>query len=714
MTELEKKIAAKIPGEDTGIEIKRTMCDICTPLNHCGIDAYVKDGVVLKIEGTKGHPMNDGKLCTKGACNRAYIYRNDRIRTPMRRIGPKGSGEFEPISWEEAYDEIAARMSDIKEQYGANSVMFYSGYAKHYRFMLQRMAYQFGSVNYGTESSACFTASKQAWMLNTGKFARPDMMNANLYLAWGSPTHYSRYTNANNMDAFRRRGGKVISVEPRITPFVSKGVDLHLQVKPGTDGLLANCIAGLIIKQGKHDKEYIEKYVHGFDAYAEYVCSLDLDKVSEITTVPADLICQAADMIASVKPMSIENNITSVIHQTNGLQSVRAIFALSAITGNYNTIGGNFPLDFCFCEQGAGFRTSDEEFAEEMRPDSSQPMVGEVRFPVWAKLSSQAQAVDLMRQIHEEQPYPIKCVYAHGMNHRMFPNADYAVSALEKLDFFVDIDLFMTDTAKMADIVLPACSSFEREEFKVYPGGWAAYYMPAIPAMYESKSDEDIIRDLCIRMKIDDEYLCGGYRKCIEHVIEGTGLDMDEMIQSDLPVKAKMTMKPVPYAYLDKGCLTPTGKIELYSEVIASMDGSYGLDPLPIYEEPKIKLSEEYPMILQTGVRIPNNIHTRLHNVSWARALRPDAMVDMSVEDAKVLGLKKGDDMIIYNQNGEIRVKANPTAMVAAGQLYMYHGYPEADVAILLEKDNFDPYSGFPNYKSVVCNIKKMGGALNE
>lgn len=707
MTELEKKIAAKIPGKDTGIEIKRTMCDICTPLNHCGIDAYVKDGVVIKIEGTKGHPMNDGKLCTKGACNRAYIYREDRIKTPMRRIGPKGSGEFEPISWEEAYDEIAAKMLKIKETYGANSVMFYSGYAKHYRFMLQRMAYQFGSVNYSTESSACFTASRHAWMLNTGKFARPDLMNANLYLAWGSPTHYSRYTNANNMDRFRARGGKVISVDPRVTPFISKGEDLHLRVKPGTDGLLANCIAGIIIKQDKHDKEYIEKYVHGFDAYAEYVCSLDVAEVSKVTTVPEELIYQAADLIASVKPMSIENNITSVIHQTNGLQSVRAIFALSAITGNYNTIGGNFPLDFCFCEQGAGFKTRDEEFAEEKKPQSDVPMVGAERFPVWAKLSSQAQAMDMMRQIHEEAPYPIKCIYAHGMNHRMFPNTEYTLSALEKLDFFVDIDLFMTDTAKLADIVLPACSSFEREEFKVYPGGWAAYYMPAIPAMYESKSDEDIIRDLCRKMNIEDEYLCGGYRKCIEHVIEGTGLSMEEMIQSDLPVKAQMTMKPVPYAYLNKGCDTPTGKIELYSEVIAGIDKKYGLHPLPVYEEPKILPNEEYPFILQTGVRIPNNIHTRLHSVSWARALRPDPMVDMSVEDAKQMGLKKGDMVEIYNNSGSIRVKVNPTTMVSSGQLYMYHGYPEADVAKLFEVDNFDPYSGFPNYKSVICNLKK-------
>lgn len=131
--EIENKIKAKIPGEDTGIEVKKTFCDICTPTNHCGIDVYVKDGTVLKIEGTQGHPMNQGRLCTKGACNRAYIYRQDRLKTPLRRIGRRGEGKFEEISWEEAFDEAASKMLNIKEQYGPNSVAFYSGYPKSYR-----------------------------------------------------------------------------------------------------------------------------------------------------------------------------------------------------------------------------------------------------------------------------------------------------------------------------------------------------------------------------------------------------------------------------------------------------------------------------------------------------------------------------------------------------------------------------------------------------
>ena len=139
MTELERKIRSKIPGEDTGIAIRPTMCDICSPGMHCGINAYVKDGTVIKIEGMDGHPVNDGRLCPKGLSNRQYIYRKDRIMTPLRRVGPRGAGEFEPISWEEAYEEIGNRLNRAKEQYGPESVAFYSGYSKWYRQMLRRM-----------------------------------------------------------------------------------------------------------------------------------------------------------------------------------------------------------------------------------------------------------------------------------------------------------------------------------------------------------------------------------------------------------------------------------------------------------------------------------------------------------------------------------------------------------------------------------------------
>ena len=136
MTKLEHLRQAKIPGPETGIEIKHTFCSVCEPLFHCGIDAYVQDGKLVKIEGTPGYPVSNGNLCPKGHANRQYIYRADRIKTPLRRTGPRGSGQFEEITWEEAYREIARRLNGIKAEYGPQSVLFYSGYAKWYRSFL--------------------------------------------------------------------------------------------------------------------------------------------------------------------------------------------------------------------------------------------------------------------------------------------------------------------------------------------------------------------------------------------------------------------------------------------------------------------------------------------------------------------------------------------------------------------------------------------------
>ena len=162
MTELEERLRAKIPGNDTGIEIRPSICAICSPDKHCGVDCYVKDGKIIKVEGTLDHPYSHGKLCTKGSSNRNYVYRRDRIQTPLKRVGERGEGKFEPISWDEAYAIIAENLNRIKETDSPHSVAFYSGHCKWYRFLLQRLAYSFGSVNYGTDDSNCAAATHLA------------------------------------------------------------------------------------------------------------------------------------------------------------------------------------------------------------------------------------------------------------------------------------------------------------------------------------------------------------------------------------------------------------------------------------------------------------------------------------------------------------------------------------------------------------------------
>lgn len=171
MDRIEQLIKAKIPCPETGIEIKHSVCAICSPAYNCGINAYVKDGKLLKVEGMDEHPRSRGGLCTKGLANRGFVYREDRILTPLRRVGERGEGRFEPISWDEAYDEIAERLLKIRETDGADAVAFFGGYNKWYRPWLRRFAHSFGTYNYGTESSTCMTAGWMAWKVAAGQLA---------------------------------------------------------------------------------------------------------------------------------------------------------------------------------------------------------------------------------------------------------------------------------------------------------------------------------------------------------------------------------------------------------------------------------------------------------------------------------------------------------------------------------------------------------------
>ncbi|MEG2144369.1 MAG: molybdopterin dinucleotide binding domain-containing protein, partial [Oscillospiraceae bacterium] len=354
-----------------------------------------------------------------------------------------------------------------------------------------------------------------------------------------------------------------------------------------------------------------------------------------------------------------------------------------------------------------GFVTREEEVSFATFPKDAKLPAGAERFPLWYDLEHEMQAMDMPRQILEGKPYPIKSLFSLGMNARMWPNTKHVFDALESLDFFVDCDLFLTDTAKYADIVLPSCSSFERGEFKPYPNGYATYTKPAIKPLYEAKPDTDILCELAKRLNLPDELLKSGYREYTREIIRDLPITIEDLEKSDMPIKFMQVPPREDYAYLKKGLKTPTGKYEFKSERIASHP-QWGLDALPTYVEPMNHVdAAKYPFILNSGGRIPNALHSRFHLVPSARSLRPEPMADMSCDDAEKLQIKYGDDIIIYTERGEITVKANPTITMPSGTISMYHGYSEADVNLLMDENHLDPYSGFPAFRSTRCAVRK-------
>ena len=701
-----------VPG--IGIEVRKSICTICDPQTQCGLDLHVKDGKIVKVEGSKEHPYSVGTLCSKGAATRQYIYSEDRLKTPLKRTGPRGSGKFEPISWDEALDTIAAKLSEIKEQNGPESIVFFSGYTKYYRPYLKRLAHSFGSPNYLTESSTCHQATVMAQKLTFGLPSGPSLKNTKCLLVWSANPFHTSPSRARAILQGRERGMKLIVVDPRETPTTALA-DIHLPVRPGTDGALALSMANVIIREQLYDRDFVQDYSYGFEDYREYVQYFTPEKGQELTGVPADKITKAARMYASIKPAAIMPSASPVVHHTNGVQNYRAVFDLIGLTGNYDIVGGNLVVPDSFIHSPGLISTREHEFVQTRPWSEMAPRIGTDRFPVWVDvIDEEAQAMHLPYQINSGKPYPLRALIGFGMNHRMWPDSNGFLESLGKLDFFVDVDIFMTDTCKSADIVLPACTSVERSELRCYPMGYIIFTQPAIPPLYESRSDVEIIYELAGRLSLDDPLFKVGYEASIDWILGPSGISIAELKKYPGGMFVPNPTKPSEKKYLKFGFKTPSGKMEFKSKVLERYDGRPGFEALPVYTPPKHskestpELAQDYPFILNTGSRLPMFIHTRTFRLPWTRSLRPNhPAADINPADAERLGIQQDETIRISTPKDAIVVKANLTQMVQPGVIHMYHGHSLADVNVLFEGDYLDPLSGYPGFKSALCKVEK-------
>jgi len=698
----------KLPGEESGIEIRKTICSICNPMTHCGIDAYVKDGVVIKVEGNKEHPHSKGALCAKGAASREYIYHKDRLRTPLMRKGKKGSGQFEPISWDKALDMISDRLLSIKSESGPESVAFFVGYTKWMRPFVKRLAHSFGSPNYCTESSTCMYAVMMASILNYGYLGGPDIANARCLLVWSTNPFYSDTLGAATLLDARERGLKIIEVGPLVTP-LTRHADIHLRIRPGTSGALALGVAHVIIQEELYDREFVQNWTLGFEEYRAYVEGFSPEKTEAITGVPADMIKKAARLYATAKPAALQFGASPTVHHTNGVQNTRALMALIGLTGNFDIKGGNYVCPPSWIYMPGPPTTRQKEYEQPVAWSEMAPRIGEKMFPVWSQIIPQAQAMQLPFQIKSGQPYPIRAVVGFGMNSRMWPGSDFVYESLKELDFMVNVDLFMTDTCRLADIVLPACTSFERSELKIYPEKFVLWTQPVITPLWESRPDADIIFDLAKRLAPDDELLNKGYEANIDWIIEPTGLKIEDLKKYPGGYSLKNIKMPPYRKYEKEGFPTPSGKMEFTSTILKE----FGLEPLPKYKEPELSrqscpdLAKDFPLILTTGARLPMFIHSRTFRLSWTKGLRPEPMLDINPKDAEDRGIGQGDWVNLSTPRNSIKVKANVTKIVPAGVISIFHGYPQPEVNSLIPPDYRDPISGFPGFKSLICQVQR-------
>lgn len=683
--------------------ITPAICGFCG--GYCLVDLHLQDGKIVKVEGNKTLPFSDGRLCVKGAALKQATYSPDRLLYPMKRVGNRGEGRFERISWEEALDTIVEKMEDTKEKYGAKSTMVYVGHPKWFRPYLTDFANHYGTPNVGSESSTCAYALMLACKCCFGSdvfMPQPDMRRCKTLLIWGvNPLYSNSVKGGKGFLGAVERGVNVIVVDPRCTP-TTEHAALHLRPIPGTDGALALGMARVMITEDLYDKDYIEKYTYGFEEYKEYVMEFTPEKVEKITGVPAGDMIKAARLFASEKSSAIMTSASPVVHNINGVQNARAIELLSALTGNYGMPGG-------VMAPGPGRPRMKGAFMNDwmQRVDPDQDLSHD-QFPAWRKLIYyETQVTRIADYLEGKGEYPIRTLLAFGMNHHMWPRPDRIEDAVQNLDFFVNVDMYMNDTCKYADILLPAATSLEREQVEIL-GPNILYYQPeAIQPMGEVKNDIEILLELSSRMgfSIGDPQI-HSYEEYLDSLLSPTGVTLAELkehpegMQPKNPAKVRTSEQILQVK-------TPSGKIEFVSQVLESCKKP-GHEGLPIYRDFREQLPmEEYPLILATGSRKPQLFHSRTYRLPWLANLEGTPVIDIHPEDARKLSLENGEEVVLRTPVGAMELSVNLDSSCLPGVVNVYHGAGKKDINYLVDDKYLDPISGFPGYKSYCCRIEK-------
>ncbi len=694
MAEKQPYRGAKIPSDENRVQIRRTVCDICGA--GCNVDAYIENGRVIKVTGCKDPLYGNGYLCARGHANRPYIYHAERVRTPLRRSGKRGEGLFEPISWEEALDEIGKRLTECRRRWDASAVAFTGGFNPWDRAALQRLARAFGSPNYAN-GSAMKCAGTIAGGVAAGCPCTADLRHSGVVLMWGCNL-YNKGNTVVDPVLTQKRGAKVIAIDPRVTVSTQRLADLHLQLRPGTDAALAHGLARILVEKGWIDKAYIEQHVQGFFEYRAYINDFTPERVEQLTGVPANQLQAAAHMIMHNGPMSLMIAGSAFSQMRNGVQTRRAVEALCAITGNYDVRGGMLPQAALSAEERVL-----EEFVFSVAAESKRAGVGAQRYPLFARFSGQCQIADLPRQIRQGVPYPVRALCSFGLNIHDFPGDGSWAEALRDLDFFVDADLFLTRTARYADIVLPVCSSFERQMLHVTPEH-KIYYTPAvITPEGQARPDLDIICALASRIAPEDPLLGSGSAYLYDYWLSRLDLSLDILRHAAEPVQLAEEAYH-PGEYTARGYATASGRYELR----ASWMVQTGQSALPEYREPRAEAErKKYPFVLCVGNRETFGFHSRTYRIPWIRAMHPLPTVDLHPEDAQLLGIAQGDRVRLTTDLGSIFLYASLTRSIQRGMAAMLPDYQEADICSILPADCVDPCSGIPALRAMSCAITK-------
>ncbi|MGC1465696.1 MAG: molybdopterin-dependent oxidoreductase, partial [Pseudolabrys sp.] len=500
-------------GKDT--ESFKVVCRMCH--GGCGTIVHRVDGRITEVLGDPDHPINKGLLCSKaGQPSIDQVYHPDRLNYPLIRDGERGSGKWRRASWDEALDYIASKMQTIKQDYGAESLAFARGMGLNNTNIISRLANVFGTPNVIAISYFCYAVRVAACqIMATGKFSGktwdgavvPDFYsNPKCIVEWGSQKRTSNDHGLIGLtpftDALRSKPSHIV-VDPR-WPASAGPVDIWLPIRPGTDAAMALGWINLIIEEELYDREFVEKYCHGFEELRARAREYPLDRVADITWCDPAMIAKAARLYAKTKPAAIVLGNGTDHAGLNTFQSVRALFSLMGITGNIDIPGGNVfypavPLAY-------------PDLKERLSPEQAAKRIGGSKFKALNR-HGYAHPPTSLRAMLSNDPYPVRGLVAIGTNVvTTYPNTPMVVEALKSLDLLVVHDIFMTPTAEIADVVLPAAANLERDEprLHLHIKGPRATFMDNVSsklaAIAERKSDWEFVIELGKKLGFEDDF----------------------------------------------------------------------------------------------------------------------------------------------------------------------------------------------------------------
>lgn len=660
---------------------KPALCRICK--EGCGL-LVSRSKTGLSIRGNPDHPVSQGFVCFRGSQFHHVHDSPDRLTTPLL----KGKSGWKPISFKDGIDLLAEKIREGKDAHGAQSLCIYKGESlKHQESSayLRHLCSGLGTPNYHTVGSICHCAMAIGHGLTYGGIPVPDYKRIKCILVWGCNPANSLQRSFKQLKQAKENGVRIIVVDPSKSA-TARLADMHLPVRPGRDGFLAMALLKHCAGQDRFVPESTTSL--GWSHLQAELTSLSLDDLLAQANINMVDFLRVASMLEDNSPTWIQTGLGLEL-QPSGVQTVRAIACLQAILD---------PLS----RPAAPWGKLQPLPGSDTYPDMVSP-VGEREFPVFTQSTAQGQAMQLPKAILENSPYPVRTMLITGGNPMMtFPDPALFGKALNSLDFLAVSDLFMTETAKHADLILPAATHLEYHELHDYVSSGQPYLGLVHPVEDFGKGWPlwKLVFELANRMDLQTLFPWKDNREALTERMAGSGIEFNDLVGSP-SLTAEYS---VPEIQTD---VWPTldGKVHFHSAKLEEL-GQPGIPTAECFHPPQ-EVSETFPFYLSTGDRTPFFQHSQFHNIPKYRKQAPEPSLEIHPSTAGDLEIAEGETVTLSSPFGNLDIAISFSEELRNDCLRLGHGWSEANANLLGTFDHLDPISGFPWLKAIPARITK-------